>query len=86
MVSWTPPPIGQRNGIIIGYTINVTDIQSEETFQLIAFSTRVTIDMLAPFTTYMVVIDTFNNVGSGPYSTPITFMTKEDGAFIVIMI
>ena len=57
----------------------MTDIQSEETFQLAAFSTRITIDMLAPFTTYLVVIDAFNNVGSGPYSTPHTFRTKEDG-------
>lgn len=86
VISWSPVPIDQQNGIIIGYTINVTDIQSEETFQLAALSTRVTLDMLAPFTTYLVVVDAFNNVGSGPSSTPHTFTTKEDGVFTVVYI
>ena len=85
VVSWSLLPIDQRNGIIIGYTINVTNIQSEETFQLTVFSTKVTIDMLAPFATYLVIVDAFNNVGSGPYSTPHTFRTKEDGVFTDII-
>ena len=83
MITWSPPPLDQQNGLIIGYTVNVTEIQSRETFQLISFTTQITADELSPFTTYSVVIEAFTSVGSGPCSTPYTFITGEDGMFIV---
>ena len=83
VIIWSPPPLDRQNGLIIGYMVNVTEIQSRETFQLISFTTQVTADELSPFTTYSVVIEAFTSVGSGPYSTPYTFITGEDGMFIV---
>ena len=79
VINWTPPPLDQQNGLIIGYIVNMTDIQSGVTFQLVSFTTQITADNLSPFTIYSVVIEAFTAVGSGPCSTPYTFTTGEDG-------
>ena len=82
VIFWSPPPLDQQNGLIIGYTVNVTEVQSGEVFQLVSFTTQVTANELSPFTTYSVVIEAYTAVGSGPSSTPYTFMTGEDGIVI----
>ena len=79
VISWSPPPLDQQNGLIIQYTVNMTEIRSGETFQLVSFTTQITANELSPFTTYSVVIEAYTAVGSGPCSTPYTFMTGEDG-------
>ena len=79
VITWSPPPISQQNGLIILYTVNVTEVQSRETFQLDSFTTQVTTTELSPFITYSVVIEAYTAVGSGPCSTPYIFMTGEDG-------
>ena len=86
IVTWSAPPLDQQNGLILGYTVNLTDVQTREIFQLVSFTTDVTADELSPFTTYSVVIEAFTAVGSGPCSTPYTFTTGEDGMIILLCV
>ena len=83
IVTWSQPPLDQQNGLILGYTVNLTDVQTRETFQLVSFTTEVTADELSPFTTYSIIIEAFTAVGSGPCSTLYTFTTGEDGMIII---
>ena len=78
-MTWTPPAIENQNGIITGYVINITAMNTQETFQLLVTNNTLYIDTLAPFTTYVCIIAAHTSVGLGPYSTALIVTTHEDG-------
>ena len=80
-MTWTPPAIENQNGIITGYVINMTAMNTQETFQLIVTNNTlyIHVDSLVPFTTYVCVIAAHTSVGLGPYSTAVFVTTHEDG-------
>ena len=79
IVSWSPPPVEEQNGIIIGYVISVTEDETGDTFQLPVTATVVTINNLRPYHTYTCVIAAETSVGLGPFSAGVSFTTHEDG-------
>ena len=76
---WEPPSPEDQNGLIVGYTINITDLETGERYQCLSTSTNITIGSLTPFTTYICIIAARTNIGIGPFSTVVTVQTLEDG-------
>ena len=80
LLSWNPPLAEQRNGIITEYYINVTEIETGSTSQLVARdTTQLFIDTLHPYYVYNFFIAAATSVGPGPYSPVFTIQTPEDG-------
>ena len=78
-LSWNPPNYEDRNGIIIGYVINVTNTRRSETLQYTSNTTALTLSTLSPYTTYYCIVAARTSVGAGPFSTVITLNTPQDG-------
>ena len=78
-LSWDQPNHEDRNGIIIGYVINVTDTRRSETLQYTSNTTALTLSTLSPYTTYYYIVAARTSVGTGPYSAVITLLTPQDG-------
>lgn len=68
-----------RNGIITGYIINVTTLDTGEISQYVTLGRNLTLDSLAPFSTYAFIIAARTSIGAGPFSTDLTIQTLEDG-------
>ena len=85
MIIWEPLSREYQNGIIIGYTINLTKVGSEDISQHNSSRENITIGSLSPFTTYSFTVAAQTRVGTGPYTTTSTVMTSEDGVFIATL-
>ncbi len=81
LLRWEPPELEDQNGVIIGYVVNVTAVETGMTFQLSSFSfdSSLTASGLRPFTTYICRIAARTDVGVGPYSIAVTAVTQQDG-------
>ena len=78
VLSWSPPPAEDRNGIIRHYIVNITELDTGETFQLTSMATEITLHSLHPFYTYVCVV-TAVTVGPGPVSHSFSVQTPQDG-------
>lgn len=83
-LAWNPPPQDQINGIIIGYIIRVTVLETGQNLTLYSNTTSLYVDGLRPFRTFACVIAAFTNVGVGPYSAIFTVSTPQDGKCMTI--
>lgn len=81
---WVAPDIADQNGIITGYLINVTLVSTGRSFQMTSTTPNLFLNSLQPFTTYTCRVAAMTNVGVGPYSMAISFLTNENGKFIAI--
>ena len=78
VLSWSPPPTSQQNGIIREYTVNISELQTGISVVLNSTITSVSVLSLHPYYTYECVVSAYT-VGSGPYSEVFTITTSEDG-------
>lgn len=78
-ISWEPPPLEDRNGDIIGYSVNVTAIEIGDKFHLSLMGTSLTQSFLRPFTTYEFRLAALTPAGVGPFSSVYRINTPEDG-------
>jgi hypothetical protein len=78
--SWAPPREEDRNGMIISYTINITETGSGATIQrtVSAPLTTITVSSLSPFTAYFCSIAASTVAGIGPFGTFLMVNTPED--------
>ena len=76
---WNLPLFEEQNGVITGYIINVTGIETAEMFELFSNRESLTADFARPFSSYIFKIAGQTAVGVGTFSDPITIMTPEDG-------
>ena len=79
VLTWDPPLLQNRNGIITDYIINVTALDTGEISQYITPNRSLMLNTLTPFSTYAFIIAARTSVGAGPFSTDITIQTLEDG-------
>ena len=86
LLHWEPPFPENRNGMIIGYVVNATRMNSGEILQLMSTPNSITVSSLSPFTIYICAIAATTSVGSGPFSDEIAVQTLEEGIspFIVL--
>ena len=85
-LSWSPPDVQSQNGIITGYLINVTAIETGESIQVSSTTTNLVIQSLRPFTVYDCTIAAMTSAGSGPFSIPLTVQTNETGERLITVI
>ena len=79
-LNWSPPPPSEQNGPIIGYIINVTVLESDETFQRETDTTSLTVDA-RPYRTYSFFVSAKTVVGYGPFGTDVIIRTPESGEY-----
>ena len=79
LLSWEPPELEDQNGVILGYVINVTVVETGMNFELRSSETTLAVDTLRPFTTYICRIAARTVVGIGPFSIAVTAVTSQDG-------
>ena len=84
-LTWDLPVPSERNGIITGYNITVTSLDSlfEDPQVFFTTSQSLTIDSLDPHTDYVCVIAANTFVGGGPFSLELTVRTAQDGESIL---
>ena len=77
---WSAPLVEEQNGVIISYTLNITEAGSGQITQRTVPSsqTSVTVSSLLPFTTYFCSIAASTSVNRGPFSPTLTVNTLED--------
>lgn len=78
-LTWDSPRFEDQNGVITGYTINITFLETMESFELLSTSNNLTADSLTPFSMYIFKIAGQTVIGVGNFSTAITVMTPEAG-------
>ena len=78
---WEPPNEADRNGIIIGYLVSVTDVSTGSTFTRNATNTSLVLSNLKPFTQYDCLIAARTEVGLGPFSMTVSFSTEQAGNY-----
>lgn len=80
-VSWIPPLIQDQNGPLIYYEIKLLQSQFDSVSNITLQSNQISINVagLEEYTTYSVVVAAATATGLGPFSSPITFITREDG-------
>ena len=83
-VEWGTVPCPHQRGPIIEYRLHYTNGISEEEEVLLGEESRQhVLTGLTPFTNYSVQVAAVNDGGTGPYSTPLTVETLQDGECIV---
>ena len=85
-INWQPPPLPEQNGVIIGYVVNVTSLESGSIRQLTTQSAYLFVQNLDPFTVYSCYIAARTSVGVGPFSTVITVQTMEAGKLLFFLL
>ena len=78
-LSWAPLPPENRNGIITGYSINVTHNNTGNSMHLSSTEEFIIVESLSPYTVYLCSVAAQTAVGLGPYTPPLTARTDEDG-------
>ena len=76
---WEAPPLEALNGLLIGYSINITKLQTGERQELFSNSTMLNVYDLQPYTIYTCMSAAVTNVGHGPFSNALQVETLEAG-------
>lgn len=87
VISWREPSPDQHNGILLGYSVTVTN--AKETIKLQINTTKifvsdVVLSPLKPFTTYNVSAAAATINGTGPLSSPLEFTTAQAGQVYIL--
>ena len=78
--SWAPPPSSQQNGNIVGYSLQLLEVDTGERFNYTVTSQTVfTALSLHPYYSYVCTLAAYTEAGVGPYTEAITQRTLEDG-------
>lgn len=84
LITWSPPLAELRHGEILGYNIGFKETSaSSYTFTNVSGDGEeggeYLLTGLSKYTRYSIVVQSFNQVGPGPQSEPISTQTLEDG-------
>ncbi|GFG29264.1 hypothetical protein Cfor_07941 [Coptotermes formosanus] len=84
-VSWDPPPLDGRNGVVMGYKVSHQPAEEwygkDEQETKVTASLKTTIQSLRKYTNYSISVLAFTSVGDGVRSPPIFCCTEEDGTY-----
>lgn len=79
-LEWEPPLPELQNGLILDYTVNISEIETGNMFHLASGGlTTINVPSLHPFYTYAYIIAASTEIGRGPYSVSNTIRMPEDG-------
>ena len=80
-LTWDPPTAANQNGIIRSYIINMTELETQQTIQLMSNTTERDFEMLHPYYTYTFVISAVT-IGPGPPSSVYNVTTEHEGSLL----
>lgn len=80
-ITWEPLPVHEANGIITGYTVNVSVTETQTQSQHIVPTTELTLSALHPYYTYTIVVSAAT-VKQGPFSIEYVVRTPPAGESI----
>ena len=85
MMSWQPPFPIDHNGMITGYVINYTEVDTNimTSVNVSSETTQFTISVLVAYVNYSVTIAAMNTNGSGPFSNLTERTSGEDSEFMI---
>ena len=76
-LTWQPPLLEDRNGIIQGYIVRVSSISgAPDTREITTAYMNITITSLTPYTVYEFVVSAYTAVGTGPSSNILLARTQ----------
>lgn len=78
VISWEPPQLELRNGIIQQYTIRITEVETGTVNTLYTEATTVNVSSLHPYYTYSCIIAA-ETIALGPFSYPVQTQLPESG-------
>ena len=78
VLTWRPPAEEDRNGVIRGYTVNVTGVLSGQVQQFETEETQLTVQHLHPYYSYNCSAAA-RTVGLGPFTNNVTAEMLEAG-------
>ena len=84
LVSWSPPPLEEQNGVLISYCLNYSSDEAfagpGRAYTVNATNTTMLLDGLEEFVDYSFVVAAKTSAGIGPYNDPaVTTTTFQDG-------
>ena len=82
VIQWDAPSAEHHNGIIRRYIVNITILETGDTWTDSFSGTTAIIGSLIPSFTYRFRVTAYT-VAAGPYSTVITIKMPEDGMLLV---
>ena len=77
-LAWSAPSLKDRNGDIRQYLINITEIDTGNSWQVTAVDSFTTVESLHPFYSYSIIVAA-ETVALGPFTSPIIVEMPEDG-------
>ena len=78
---WVAPSVEDSNGIVIGYIVRITGQDSNELIELQINVTRVQVENLHPFYSYVFTVAARTEAGVGPFSPVIHLQMPSAGTF-----
>lgn len=78
LMSWTPPPLEDQNGIIRCYKVTLVSIETGELYNYTSVALSISILSLRPYTTYVCNVAA-ETVATGPATIGITVQTLPAG-------
>ncbi|XP_069819622.1 receptor-type tyrosine-protein phosphatase S-like [Dendropsophus ebraccatus] len=83
LVSWQPPPAESHNGILAGYSVHYSALDSEdhvpkEVKDIPPQTNEILLEALEKWTEYRISVVAHTAVGPGPESSPLVVRTDED--------
>ena len=79
ILNWQPPLEENRNGPIVGYTANLTEILTGRNWQLLTETTQLIVNELHPFYSYNYSVAAKTSAGLGPFTAIMSVKMPEDG-------
>ena len=83
LLTWDSPPAEEQNGIITGYLVNITELETGEASTMFTGSHNLTLYSLQPFTTYGFLVSAQTVAGRGPTTRLLSVTTQEEGLTII---
>lgn len=80
-VQWAPPPVNTHNGILRGYLVNITELNTARNFVRTTSETSLVVSHLHPYYIYHVTV-LAATVSHGPPTAGVTVTTLETSEFV----
>lgn len=83
-LTWSPPDPSYRNGVLRGYMVVITELETSWTQQFNTFAPPLSIPSLHPFYTYNCTVSAYTVGLPGPYSPPYLVRMPQSGEWYLM--